>query len=76
MVAEPAFFAVTTPFASTEATELLLEENFSVPTVPSGCMAAVRVSFSLRPSVVRSAVREIASGAGTTVTWQVPDFPL
>ena len=36
MVAEPVFFAVTTPSASTEITELLLEVNFSEPMVPSG----------------------------------------
>ena len=76
MVAEPVFLAVTTPSLSTEATELLLEEKRSVPMVPSGWMAGTSRSFSFAPRVVRSADREMAVGAGTTVTWHTPVLPL
>ena len=76
MVTVPAFLPVTTPFASTEAMELLLDLYRMVPVVSAGSKTGVICTVSLRPMLVRRAVRVIFVGSGTTVTLHTPGTPL
>ncbi len=63
MVAEPTSLPVTTPFESTDTSELRLDLYFSSLTEPSGYKVATSWIFSFSPMVVRSAVREMLWGS-------------